>query len=133
MNIRCPSARKIDLGYLLDHRIVFSVPGQYWDEDGVATVRRSPGAVVFGVIWKVSIFEMLKMDSFEGMHNYSKAECTVYATSNKQFQCIIYKSDNTEAEKPSVGYLELLINSAIEQQLPESYISKLREWGDPCI
>ena len=116
----------------MDYRLKFGIPGTIFS-GAVANVVEEVGSSVYGVLYEVDALTIEKMDFFEGVEQgeYIREKVTVILCDSKQpVDAWVYlsKVKSTVIEKPSRIYLDRLVAGAIEHDLPENYISKLKKF-----
>ena len=121
---RCPSAEYISVGILKNHEIVFNRKGSY-RAGGVASIKEKNNTNIFGIIWKISMLDLRKLDEIEDPEAYRRSIQKVYSESGKTYNCNIYKAIPVGNFKPDDKYLSLIIDVAKKQNLPSDYISYL--------
>ncbi|WP_422744915.1 poly-gamma-glutamate hydrolase family protein [Mycobacterium sp. WMMD1722] len=121
---RCPDAGDPRRATLADHDWLIN-------ERGVATVEPVAGAQVHGVLWQVSDRDLATLDSAEGVPvRYRRDRLTVH-TDDGPAHAWVYIDHRVEAGPPRPGYLERVINGALQHDLPHRWIEFLRRW-DPA-
>lgn len=127
MKDRCPSAEKIGVGFLADHEIIFNRKGSY-RPGGVASVQQNKDKKVYGIIWKINPIEFEKLDKAEDPEAYRRFEENVLTLDGKVFRCHVYKAIPQGKFEPDKAYLELMVKSAQQQNLPTEYIEYLESF-----
>lgn len=124
---RCPSAEEVDIGYVQGYVLVFNRKGTY-RPGGVASIERvhDPSSRVYGVIWRLSDSDFEKLDSIEDPSAYKRESLSVMTHNGETYECQVYIAfPQDEYISPDPDYLDLMLNSAIEVDLPESYIAEI--------
>lgn len=132
MKNRSSKYRSVGTAILMDYRLKFGIPGTIFS-GAVANVVEEVGSSVYGVLYEVDALTIEKMDFFEGVEQgeYIREKVTVILCDSKQpVDAWVYlsKVKSTVIEKPSRIYLDRLVAGAIEHDLPENYISKLKKF-----
>lgn len=114
----------IDLGIciLKDYEITFNKKS-YVDLSGKTNLVEAKGAVTFGVLYKLTPFQMNLLDKIEGGYN----RISVFLNWNEEItsaQTFIARKTQ-EHIYPTKKYLAYLIEGAIEHKFPDSYIKWL--------
>jgi gamma-glutamylcyclotransferase (GGCT)/AIG2-like uncharacterized protein YtfP len=65
MRARCPSAARVTRAVLPNHALVFAGYSARWG-GAVASLARKRGARVHGLVYRVTRFDLLRLDGFEG-------------------------------------------------------------------
>jgi phage replication-related protein YjqB (UPF0714/DUF867 family) len=120
---RCPDATDPRPATLADHDWLIN-------ERGVATVEPLPGAVVHGVLWRVSGHDLKTLDSAEGVPVRYRRDRLVVHTADGPHDAWVYIDPRVEAGAPRAGYLERVIDGARHHRLPQRWIDFLHRW-DP--
>lgn len=123
---RCPSARRIDVGVLLDHMLVFNRRGSY-RPGGVASVEGVRGERVYGVIYSLNPLDLEELDRREDPSAYRRTTEIIKALDGKEYACHVYKALPEGTFRPDAEYLSELVTAAEENQLPTKYIERLKE------
>lgn len=130
LQLRNPSAIVYCVAKLKDYKLAFGnhkgVASQRW-QGGVATIERSPGDEVWGVVWRMNISDMESLDSQESvkMGMYSPMDVSV-STIDQDLSCRTYIMNSCVYAPPSPQYLEVIVMGAEQNGLPEDYQEKLR-------
>lgn len=128
MTTRCPSAQLIipsmeykDMELCFPHKAVIR-------NCGVASIKKSPGKSVFGSLFSITSDDMIKLDRFEGLGNGYSRRFVKPTTSTPGFW-YYYSLKNNRGDffEPSKEYMDLIIEGAIKQKFPDSYIEYLKE------
>lgn len=131
MKLRCPTAMRIDVGFLAYHRLVFSRKGTY-RSGAVASVERTMMAddIVCGVVWRLSLEDILVLDEIEDPSAYVRKTESVSLRNNGAVDCEMYVAiPDGKGLLPDEEYLRLLIKAAIDAKLPNAYVDKLLTFG----
>lgn len=120
---RCPGAVDPRPATLADHDWLIN-------ERGVATVEQFDGSQVHGVLWQLTDTDLATLDSAEGVPvRYRRDRLTVH-TDDGQHQAWVYIDHRVEPGPPRPGYLERVVDGALQHGLPQRWIDFLRRW-DP--
>ncbi|XP_069681445.1 gamma-glutamylcyclotransferase-like [Periplaneta americana] len=137
IHINGPSALKKDIGKLEDYRLDFCGPfSKKWD-GYKATIVQENGKHVWGTIWEIDNSDLSKLDEEEGVPQNIYIPIEVYVTTpnGNKLKCRCYQLSpevlevekaSYEEKQPSQVYLQVIINGAIESQLPTTYIEELK-------
>ena len=117
---RCPRSRFIGLATLPDHR--FQVTCQ-----GVATVVSAPGHRVPGVLWRIAVADLPKLDGFEGvtMGIYGKRFVHV-RLDGRYCRALIYVARVSRPGFSGPGYMDAVVRAAEAAGLPQGHIATLK-------
>jgi len=127
MKGRCPSAKKIGIGVLKDHEIVFNRQGTY-RAGGVGSVQQHPSQRVYGIIWKLNPSEFSELDKAEDLSAYRRCKEVIQTMDGEGFECHIYKAIPQGTYEPDQEYLSLIIEAANNESLPKDYIAYLESF-----
>lgn len=128
MTKRCPSAEKVGVGLLKDHSLVFNRKGTY-RTGGVGSIERQKGERVYGVIWRISLDDLLRLDETEDPNAYQRERLSVSDLQGERYDCHIYKAIPEGQFEPDPTYLCHVTTAAREAGLPDEYILKLKSLG----
>jgi gamma-glutamylcyclotransferase len=121
----------IGVGKLPHHRLVFHGYSRIWD-GGLETVVSAPGQEVWGVIYKLTVADWDRLDSWQdvrldGTGTYFHFPDRVKDTEGKTHLVLLYKKDILrEPQPPSREYLDVIVQGAVGRGLPAGYIEELR-------
>jgi cation transport regulator ChaC len=121
-----PSAAKIGLARLPDHRLAFTRKSVRWGA-GVADVLECRGASVYGVLYAIRTDELDGLDRKEGAPKaYRQANITVMAE-GRPVAAMTYVVVQPEPQEvpPRPDYLAQLTQAARDHRLPGSYLDFL--------
>jgi len=131
MNEKCTKPRVIGLARLPGHKIGFYEHSVIWD-GAVETVVPDAQSEVWGVVYQLEYYAWDQLDGCEdarldGTGEYFHYPVDVIDKENKIIDVSMYKKARLgEATLPSTEYLNIIIEGAKEQGLPESYIATLQ-------
>ena len=119
MRPRCPSARAIGLAELTGYRFIISA-------DGYASVLRSPGARVHGLLWRLGPRDLAALNAYESLATgLYRAETIVVRIGRRRVPALVYVGRSRVPGPPRPGYLELVLAAAEELALPAAYRREL--------
>jgi phage replication-related protein YjqB (UPF0714/DUF867 family)/gamma-glutamylcyclotransferase (GGCT)/AIG2-like uncharacterized protein YtfP len=120
---RCPNAVNPRPATLANHDWLIN-------ERGVATVEPFDGSQVHGVVWQLDDHDLATLDSAEGVPvRYRRDRLTVHTDAGPA-QAWVYIDHRVDPGPPRPGYLERIIDGALQHGLPHRWIEFLRRW-DP--
>ncbi|WP_336086076.1 gamma-glutamylcyclotransferase family protein [Nocardia sp. SSK8] len=134
MQRRCPSASLRGTGTLERFRLAFNRTGSY-RPGAVASVEPSPepSSQVIGLVWEISDSDLREMDAIEDPEAYLRIAVPVHTEQHGTEYCWAYISyPDNRGSAPDQEYVQILIDGAVEAQLPGDYISELRAWLSPA-
>jgi cation transport regulator ChaC len=119
MKRRCPGARGLGPATLDGHRFFVGLEG--W-----GSVAPRAGAVVHGVLWRVTRRDIAALHAYELLHKglYDVRYLQVRAA-GRRVRAMIYVLRRRAAGTPRPGYMEMVAAAARGWELPESYIRSL--------
>jgi gamma-glutamylcyclotransferase len=113
-----------------DYRLRFNIPiGP--GERGVANVEPAAGSRVWGVLYLVAPEEFDRLDHTEAVHLgvYCRTPVEVVADGEERLAAFTYCSMRiAEGRKPSLRYMQLLLEGAREHGLPPDYVRLLESF-----
>lgn len=116
MKIRCPDSEVLGIAVLSDYEICFPIQSQMW-KGGVASIRAHQGALVRGLVYKVSKSDVLALDLYEEFvepgHRYNlyeKIEIKVVLKSGASLKVFAYQVQKEQDlhYPPSEEYMQIL-------------------------
>lgn len=131
MNEKCTKPRVLGIARLPGHKIGFFEHSVVWD-GAVETVVPDSQSEVWGVIYQLESYAWDQLDNCEdarldGTGEYFHYPIEVIDMQNKPRDISMYKKARLGVAKlPSTEYLNIIIQGAKEQGLPESYIASLQ-------
>lgn len=133
-----PSAVRQCIARLDNHRLDFGYDSKLW-KGKVATIVPDEGEHIWGAVWRINMENMKDLDRQEEVERniYQPIDVRVQTENSENITCRCYmltnqpvkipKGDSVPLERrPSISYLNVIINGAIESGLPDYYIEKLR-------
>jgi gamma-glutamylcyclotransferase len=134
MTERCPGHECLGLAVLMDHALCFPRTSPIRN-CGVAGLAETPGAEVWGVVYRLHDEDLAALDRREGydpakpVHENRYNRQSVRVLMNGQaIECLTYFARHEPGEHaPSADYLGTMIEGAEENGLPEAYVGALRQ------
>ena len=122
----CPGAERLGQATLADH--AFDIAA-----GGFGTVRRVPGRVVVGVLWRLGPADLAALDTFEGVAEdfYRRCGARVTAPDGRLVDAMIYRPSNDAPGTPASGYLERIVAVAQLLGFQPRYIAELQTLLQP--
>lgn len=123
--------RVVGIARLANHKMGFYGHSVIWD-GAVETVVPDDQSEVWGILYQMEAYEWEQLDNFEdarldGTGEYFHYPVEVFDEQNMIREASLYKKAQLrEAKQPSTEYVDLIIQGAKEQGLPESYIATLQ-------
>lgn len=118
---RCPGAANPRPAVLAGHAWLIN-------ERGVATIEAIAGHVVHGVVWELDEDDLAALDGFEGVPDRYRRELLVVTIDGAVVDAVVYIDPRIEPGPPREGYLERIVDGALEHGLPEEWVEQLRAW-----
>lgn len=117
---RCPRSRFVAQATLPDHR--FQVTCQ-----GVATVVPAPGHHVPGVLWRLAIADLPKLDGFEGVTLGIYGKRFAHIRHGRRYcRALIYVARVSRPGFSGPGYMDAVVRAAEAAGLPRDHIATLK-------
>ncbi|XP_047026369.1 gamma-glutamylcyclotransferase-like [Helicoverpa zea] len=139
IHINNPSAKFLGIGQLNDHLLDFIKYSEHWRGTS-ATIVPTPGAHIWGAIWRLHNDDMPALDKQEGVDTnwYFAKTVKVILPNGSSVDCRTYQQTINPPQRkpgeelpldrrPCITYLDCIINGAIECNLPEDYINELKK------
>jgi hypothetical protein len=119
MRPRCPGAREIGPAVLDEFRVIIST-------DGYATVVRAPGERVHGVLWRLGTRDLAALNGYERIDaGLFRAETMAVRCGARCVAALVYVGRSRKPGRPRPGYLDLVVDAAVDVGLPPGYVRKL--------
>ena len=131
MNQKCTKPRGLGIARLAGHKVGFYEHSVIWD-GAVETLIPDAQSEVWGVLYQLEPYAWDQLDNCEdarldGTGEYFHYPVEVLDAQNQVREASMYKKARLgEATLPSKEYLDLIIQGAKEQGLPEDYILTLQ-------
>jgi gamma-glutamylcyclotransferase len=117
-------------GRIKGYRLRFNLEGRPKGKAAPANLRRDPDAEVWGVLYRISRRELIRLDATEGVPGRGYRHVVVEAEDNDRrlLQAVAYMAQGKEVDgKPSLRYIQLLREGARAHGLPADYIRFLED------
>jgi hypothetical protein len=123
MRIHCATAEAVGRAALAGWRFIIT-------RDGVGSIVPRRGAVLEGVLWRLSPRDLAALNAYEGVDFglYVRRTLVVRAGS-RRLPALIYISPRRGIGRPRPGYIALVVEAAREWDLPEAYSASLARWS----
>ena len=125
MSQRCADAVAIGVATL--HGYEFMI-----NEQGVAGIIEKSDASVIGILWQISEEDKEALDFWEGADvtggAYHHKKLAVI-TGGKPLNALVYIARNTERGQPREGYLEKIVEAALDHGIDHDYVRYLEKFG----
>lgn len=123
MTARCPNARAIGASRLDGYEFFIGV-------DGWGSVRRAPGKVVHGVLWRLTPRDMAALHAYELLHKqiYLVRYLPV-RVDGRTALAMVYLLRRARAGRPKPGYAEMCAAAARSWGLPERHVRVIARWS----
>jgi cation transport regulator ChaC len=109
-------------------RLRFNLAGRPIGKAAPANLSHDPGAEVWGVIYRITRRDLLRLDSTEGVpgQGYRHIEIEAHDADGRLLRAVAYMAPGNETDgKPSLRYITLLRDGARAHGLPEHYVRYL--------
>ena len=123
MKRRCPGAVAIGLATLKGYRFFVGI-------DGWGSVAPRAGAIVHGVLWRLTPRDIAALHAYELLHRglYDVRYLSVQQ-GVRRVRAMIYLLRRRAIGNPKPGYVEMIAASARGWKLPEPYVRSLERWS----
>jgi gamma-glutamylcyclotransferase (GGCT)/AIG2-like uncharacterized protein YtfP len=123
MGARCPGARALGTATLANWRFIIGAEGH-------GSIAPRPGAIVHGVLWRISAREMAAINAYENLDSglYVRRIVSVRYRANRHLALVYILRRNGEGT-PRPGYVHLVVEAARDWGLPRHYIDVLQRWS----
>ena len=124
LRARTPSAQRIGIGVLEEHRLVFHKSGRDASAKCDAHHSGDPGHFVIGVLYEIHAEEKPILDKVEGLGSgYEIKDVLIRLDDGSLVEAFTYYATCIDADlKPFDWYREHVIIGAKENALPEEYV-----------
>jgi len=121
MQQRCPDAQCLGRAVLRRHRFIIMA-------NGYASIVPQPSGNVHGVLWRISPRDLAALDVYENVLGglYSRSFLPVIRNS-RSMAALVYIGAEKREGAPRRGYMELVVDAARENDLPEEYVEQLAQ------
>jgi cation transport regulator ChaC len=112
-------------GHIKGYRLRFNLAGRPKGKAAPANLHPDPEAEVWGVLYRITRRDLLRLDSTEGVpgHGYRHVEIDAEDRHGRAIPAVTYMAQGKEVDgKPSLRYITLLREGARVHGLPETYI-----------
>jgi len=104
------------------YRLTFRGYSRRWD-GAIADIEKAEGSIVYGVLYKISIEQLKKLDKYEGYpHKYIRKQVNVVTEDNSVITAVTYTQvlgkDVDKRFKPSKLYLNTIRKGLITHRYP---------------
>ena len=123
----CPSAKFVMKAFLPNFEVQF----RFWSKKrngGISTIIPSPGELVHGVIYEVSLKDIEELDKLESVPQglYRRETFKVLGEDYKWYNADLYRVSEPKGPFiPAKSYVELMYSGAKEHGLSSDYIKKI--------
>ena len=123
MGARCPGAVALGVATLPGWRFVIN-------PDNVGSLARYPGGLVYGVLWRVTLRDLVAINAYEGIDTqlYLRRMLPVRLGA-RQAPALVFLARRGGLGRPRPGYIDLVVEAARNWQLPDAYIRSLKRWS----
>jgi len=123
MGARCPGAVALGIATLSGWRFVIN-------PDGVGSIAPHPGALLRGVLWRVTPRDLVALNAYESVDTelYLRRVLPVRLGARRLPALVLCRAAAREGEG-AAGYISLVVEAAREWSLPQAYVDTLRRWS----
>jgi len=123
MRLRCPTADPLGIAKLNGWRFTITT-------DGYASIVPKPGAIVHGVLWRISPRDRAVLDAYEDLDSglYRRRILPIQYDA-RIIPALVYIGRERGSGHPMPGYLELVVDAARDWGLPSRYVTELSRWS----
>jgi hypothetical protein len=120
MYIRCPFCELIGTGFIYDYQLVFNYH---------ANIEKAKGKKVPIVLWKVSEYDINRLDRYEGFPNYYiKKNFQVITEDGEIITAMVYVMTKLKAGKgkrqfPNTSYIETIYDGYVDNGINVEYLA----------
>ena len=123
MRQRCPGARAVGPARLDNWRFIVM-------RDGYASIVPASGAVVHGVLWRLSPRDLAAVNAYEALDSglYRRRMLSVRHAGGR-VQALVYVGRDRSTGRPKPDYHQAVVAAARAWNLPEDYVRTLERWS----
>jgi AIG2-like family len=123
MQARCPGATALGVATLAGWRFVIN-------PDGVGSIAPYPGALLRGVLWRVTLRDLVALNAYESVDTelYLRRFLPVRFGARRA-AALVYIARRQGEGTARPGYISMVVEAAREWRLPEPYIDRLKRWS----
>jgi gamma-glutamylcyclotransferase (GGCT)/AIG2-like uncharacterized protein YtfP len=123
MQARCPDAYALGTATLSGWHFVIG-------PDGYASVIRQPGGRVHGVLWRLSARDVAAVNAYESVQSGLYLLRTLMVRNGKRSAlALVYVARRQGKGMPRPGYLDAVIEAALDWNLPPPYVRSIARWS----
>ncbi|CAD5214861.1 unnamed protein product [Bursaphelenchus xylophilus] len=130
LHVQIKGAQFVGVGLLKNYELSFFDWGSRW-HGAIASIENSNSSEVWGCVWKVPNSFAEELDLQESGYHRLQVPVQLVKT-NETVVCRTYQYSNPDRkhQNPSPHYKQVIVSGAIEHELPEDYIRKLKAIPD---
>jgi len=113
MGWRCPTAKVVGTGKILDYKLTFR---------GVATIEPEEKKEVPVAVWEIQESDEKALDIYEGFPNFYRKEMIDVEMKDKTVKAMVYIMNNGKPRIPGESYLETIIRGYCDVGFDINYI-----------
>lgn len=125
----CPNAKMKCVGKVQNHKLVFIGYKEEW-KGACGNLVSAQGRDVWGVIWEVNQSDMPGLQGTEkgGNIEFTVPMFDIISQDGEVLKCLLFKRESCDADigLPSPQYLQVGIEGAVKNKLPQEYIDFLK-------
>lgn len=122
MHKHAADAEPVGVAALKNHRFVITA-------DGYASITPTRTETVYGVLWRLTPRDCVTLAAWENIAGgLYRAKTLPVQQAGRRQMVLTYVARPRQAGRAKAGYMELVIAAALEWQLPQAYIDRLRRW-----
>jgi len=116
---RCPSARALGPATLEGYAFFIGI-------DGWGSVKPMPGAIVHGVLWRLTPRDLAALHAYELLHQgLYEVRYLPARVAGHRLRAMVYLLRRRGIGRPKPGYVEMIAAAARTWKLPERYIASV--------
>jgi cation transport regulator ChaC len=123
MAVRCPQARALGLATLSGWRFIIN-------SDGLASLVPQKGGRVHGVLWQLSARDVAAINAYEDLASgLYVSRLLPVQVGERHANALVYLARRRGKGIPRPAYLQLVIEAALDWNLPQPYIRSITRWS----
>lgn len=132
VQLNVPSAIKFSNACLSGYRFAFNKVSKDGSGKGNIIQTKNLNDVVYGIIIQIADVEKKTLDKEEGLgKGYNEEKIMVAQDNGQRIEVVTYIADTTHVQEdlwPFDWYRDMVLNGAIENKIPASYIDFLKQF-----
>ena len=123
MRARCPYATALGVATLTGWRFAIN-------PDGVGTIVPHAGSLLHGVLWRVTLRDLVAINAYESVDTGLYLHRTLpVRRKGRTMAALVYYARRNGRGTPRPAYINIVVEAAREWHLPAAHIRSLKRWS----